>query len=167
MIVERARELFSRRGVDGVSIAEVALAAGVSKANVMHHFGSKDGLYAAVLEVIDEHLDAAVDAAEAAVDPAAALPDALVDWASAHPDDVRVMAYGLLRLPERSGRWALSGPVERMMALVGGDPDTAATRVIDLLGTVTYREMARPLVEAHSDATTSRRRRRTVQGALR
>ena len=39
-------------------------------------------------------------------------------WAERHPEDVRVMAYGLLRLPERDGRWALSEPVIRMIELV-------------------------------------------------
>lgn len=141
-IVEVALGLFARRGVDGVSIAEIAVGAGVSKANVMHHFGTKDRLYAACLDVIDGHLHRAVDAAVENGD----LEAALAAWASAHPEDVRVMAYGLLRLPERDGRWALSAPVARMIDLVGG-PD-ALGAVIDLLGTVTYREMARPLVEA-------------------
>ena len=147
-LIDVALHLFARRGVDGVSIAEVAVAAGASKANVMHHFGSKDGLYAACLDVIDAHLHAAVDAAVDTGD----LPGALDAWAAEHPDDVRVMAYGLLRLPERDGRWALSAPVTRMIDLVGGpdaDGRDAVTTVVDLLGTVTYREMARPLVEAH------------------
>jgi AcrR family transcriptional regulator len=166
-IVEEALQLFGQRGVDGVSIAEVALAAGVSKANVMHHFGSKDGLYAACLDVIDEHLHAAVDVAATADDPGAALPDALGTWAAAHPEHLRVMAYGLLRLPERGGRWALSGPVERMIELVGGDPASASTQVIDLLGTITYREMARPLVEAHRDPRAPARRVGDGRGANR
>ena len=142
-LIDVALHLFARRGVDGVSIAEIAVAAGASKANVMHHFGSKDGLYAACLDVIDAHLHAAVDTAVETGD----LPAALEGWVAEHPDDLRVMAYGLLRLPERDGRWALSSPVTRMIDLVGG-PDAVGT-VVDLLGTVTYREMARPLVEAY------------------
>ncbi len=149
-IVDVALELFARRGVDGVSIAEIAIAAGASKANVMHHFASKDGLYAACLDAIGAHLDRAVDEATEHGD----LPGALGRWAADHPTDVRVMAYGLLRLPERDGRWALSGPVTRMIDLVGGDD--ATTAVIDLLGTVTYREMARPLLDAHLNATRTR-----------
>lgn len=146
-LVDTACHLFSRRGIDGVSIADVATAAGASKANVIHHFGSKDGLYAAVLERIDAHLDAAVDAAGGSSRPAVALRTALEEWATRYPEDVRVMAYGLLRLPEHGGRWALAGPVERMVELVGGPTDDAVAQVVDLLGTVTYREMARPLLE--------------------
>lgn len=142
-LVDVALELFARRGVDGVSIAEVAVAAGASKANVMHHFTSKDGLYAACLDDIGARLDHAVDEAVEDGD----LPGALARWADANPADVRLMAYGLLRLPDRDGRWVLSGPVTRMFDLIGGDD--AVVEVIDLLGTVTYREMARPLLLAH------------------
>ncbi|MEM8618317.1 MAG: helix-turn-helix domain-containing protein [Actinomycetota bacterium] len=149
-IIEVAGTLFARRGIDGVSIAEVALAAGVSKANVMHHFGSKDRLYAACLDVIDAHLHRAVDDASAGTAPIADLRSALSAWAQSHPDDLRIMAYGLLRLPDRDGRWSLADPVHRMVALVAstGMTSSAATDVVvDLLGVVTYREMARPLVD--------------------
>ena len=152
-IVAVASGLFARRGIDGVSIAEIALGAGVSKANVMHHFGSKDGLYAACLEVIDAHLHDVVDAAEAGGSTVDALRQSLDRWARDHPDDPRIMAYGLLRLPERDGRWALGEPVTRMIDLVavaGDDPDPRDV-VVDLLGTVTYREMARPLLDADLD----------------
>ena len=48
-ILEAAEVLFAEKGFDGVSIRAIAEKAGVSKANVFHHFGSKDGLYLAVL----------------------------------------------------------------------------------------------------------------------
>ncbi len=155
-ITSKALHLFARRGVDGVSIAEVAVASGVSKANVMHHFGNKDGLYSACLEVIEAHLHEVVDSAATGDSPVADLRDALDDWVGRHPDDPRVMAYGLLRLPERGGRWALSDPVVRMVELVGSaGVEDPADVVIDLLGTVTYREMARPLLEANRAQRTS------------
>lgn len=144
-----ALELFARRGIDGVSLSEIAVAAGVSKANVLHHFATKDGVYAACLDTIDGHLHAAVDEAVGGPSPIEDLADALADWADRHPEDVRVMAYGLLRLPERDGRWALSAPVIRMVELVAQTGhDDPITTVVDLLGQVTYREMARPLVAA-------------------
>lgn len=48
-ILAAAERLFCRNGYQGVSMNEVAREAGVSKANVFHHFGSKEELY---LEVI-------------------------------------------------------------------------------------------------------------------
>lgn len=50
-ILEVASRLFANRGYEATSMGEVARQAGVSKANVFHHFGSKHGLY---LEVMRE-----------------------------------------------------------------------------------------------------------------
>lgn len=49
-ILRAAEALFSRHGYDGVSMSAIALQAGVSKANVFHHFSSKSALYLAVLQ---------------------------------------------------------------------------------------------------------------------
>lgn len=55
-IMRAATELFSRAGFDGVSIADIAAAADVSKANVFYHFASKEALYLAVMrQISDEH----------------------------------------------------------------------------------------------------------------
>lgn len=43
-----ALRLFAERGHDAVTVREIAKGAGVSPALVLHHFGSKDGLLAAV-----------------------------------------------------------------------------------------------------------------------
>jgi AcrR family transcriptional regulator len=51
VIREEALRLFAEHGVDAVSLRQVAAAAGVSAGLVVHHFGGKDGLRAAV----DEH----------------------------------------------------------------------------------------------------------------
>ncbi|MBI1376931.1 MAG: TetR family transcriptional regulator [Frankiales bacterium] len=48
LIRDRALELFAAHGVDAVTVRAIAAAAGVSPALVLHHFGSKEGLRAAV-----------------------------------------------------------------------------------------------------------------------
>ena len=48
-ILTAAEALFAEHGFDAVSINAIAKHAGVSKANVFHHFNSKDELYIAVL----------------------------------------------------------------------------------------------------------------------
>ena len=48
-IISAAAELFAQSGFEAVSVAEIANRAGVSKANVFHHFKSKDALYLEVM----------------------------------------------------------------------------------------------------------------------
>lgn len=58
-IIERASEAFSASGFHGASLREIAAAVGLTQPGLIHHFGSKDALLAAVLE----HKDAtSVDA---------------------------------------------------------------------------------------------------------
>lgn len=49
-ILDRAERLFARKGYRGVSLRELARASGVRPFTVQHHFGSKLGLYQAVLK---------------------------------------------------------------------------------------------------------------------
>ena len=48
-ILDTAERLFSKKGFDSVSMNEIALASGASKANIFHHFSSKKDLYIAVV----------------------------------------------------------------------------------------------------------------------
>ncbi len=48
-ILAAAEELFATGGYDGVSIQQIARKASVSKANIYHHFTSKEQLYLTVL----------------------------------------------------------------------------------------------------------------------
>lgn len=48
-ILAAAMELFAERGFDSVPLSVIAERAGVSKGNIFHHYGSKDGLYLAVM----------------------------------------------------------------------------------------------------------------------
>ena len=49
-LIAAGRRLFGRRGFDGASIRAITKAAGANLGAVTYHFGSKRGLYAAVLE---------------------------------------------------------------------------------------------------------------------
>ena len=44
------RAAFAERGLEGISMEEIAARAGVTKPVVYEHFGSKEGLYRAVVE---------------------------------------------------------------------------------------------------------------------
>jgi AcrR family transcriptional regulator len=49
-IVNAARQIFSRQGYDQVGVREIAQSAGVTAAMVNRYFGSKQGLFAEVME---------------------------------------------------------------------------------------------------------------------
>lgn len=49
-ILSAGVRLFAEHGFDGVSMRGIAQAAGVSKANIYHHFSSKEALYLAILQ---------------------------------------------------------------------------------------------------------------------
>jgi AcrR family transcriptional regulator len=60
-----ALKLFAELGPDAVSVRQIAAAAGVSPALVLHHFGSKAGLRAAVDAHVVDRLGDLVDGEEA------------------------------------------------------------------------------------------------------
>lgn len=60
-ILDAAVELFSENGYDGVSMRQIAEAAGVSKSNIYHHFASKDALYLGILHGSAQHLSEIVE----------------------------------------------------------------------------------------------------------
>ena len=74
-MLREAVRLFGESGFAGTSVRAVAAAAGVSPANVMHHFGSKDALRLAtderVLGVLSASLKAAAQAVVEGGDPGA------------------------------------------------------------------------------------------------
>jgi AcrR family transcriptional regulator len=63
-IIQAAIRLFGERGIDATSLREVARAAGVSPALVVHHFGSKEGLVSAVDEAALQEFGVAYSAGE-------------------------------------------------------------------------------------------------------
>ena len=57
-ILAAARHLFSERGLFGTSIRDIEDASGVSKGLILHHFGTKEDLYAAVQDLLaKEYID--------------------------------------------------------------------------------------------------------------
>lgn len=72
-ILVAAEGIFAESGLEGATMAGVAAAAQVPKANLHYYFATKEGLYAAVLEnILTFWLDAA-DHIQADADPAMAL----------------------------------------------------------------------------------------------
>lgn len=73
-IRNEALRLFAEHGPDAVSLRQIAAAAGVSPALVVHHFGSKSGLRAAVDDYASSVFDTLLDEVMAVPDPTSRPP---------------------------------------------------------------------------------------------
>jgi AcrR family transcriptional regulator len=73
-ILRAAGDLFRQRGFAAVSLADVAVGVGVTKATVLHHFGSKEALYAAVMAAALAGIGASIRRTAGGSDP---VPDKL------------------------------------------------------------------------------------------
>ena len=60
-ILDAATRLFSENGYDGVSMRRIAEAAGVSKANIYHHFASKEALFFAIMRRSAQELTSLIE----------------------------------------------------------------------------------------------------------
>jgi AcrR family transcriptional regulator len=58
-ILASARALFAERGFEGASIDDIALAAGVAKGAVYHHYPSKEAVFVEVLDAVHRDVAAA------------------------------------------------------------------------------------------------------------
>jgi AcrR family transcriptional regulator len=73
-LLAAARPLFADRGFHGVAADEIVAAVGLTRGALYHHFGGKDGLFAAVVEDLQAAVAARIAAAAtAAPDPWSAL----------------------------------------------------------------------------------------------
>ena len=59
-ILKKALELFSEKGYDATSVREICEAAGITKPTLYHFYGSKEGVYRAIVEGALEHFRADV-----------------------------------------------------------------------------------------------------------
>ncbi|SDC19477.1 TetR/AcrR family transcriptional regulator [Actinokineospora iranica] len=97
--------LAGTRGMAGLTVDEIAAAAGVAKGTVYYNFGSKDGLIDALLrhgvDLLADRLRAAEDAGDAA-DTLAALVDGMLGFFAEYPAFAQLLVSELWRTP---GQW--------------------------------------------------------------
>jgi TetR/AcrR family transcriptional regulator len=112
-ILKNALELFSERGYDATSVREICEAAGVTKPTLYHFYGSKEGVYRAIVEGALERFSAETIGALASD---GTLRERLVRMAQAYVD-------ATLRQPDLA---------RFIMALIHNSPRSAP--VTDLVG---------------------------------
>lgn len=99
-ILAAARAAFATASYGEVGVPEVARQAGGSPAIVFHYFGSKEGLYAAVLEADLAHLADRQRAADEALPANTSARDRVRTWVLARLDHVAAHARGSLAREE-------------------------------------------------------------------
>lgn len=99
-ILVAALSVFARLGLEGASIDAIARAAGLSKANLLYYYPSKDALYVAVLEQGLSRWLAPLASFRLEDDPAeaiGALIEAKLAMSRDHPEVSRLFALEMLR----------------------------------------------------------------------
>lgn len=169
-LLQTARSQFAEDGFEGVSIASVASAVGVTKQALLHHFGSKARLYGEVLQEISEELasarasDAADDAADDSSDdggPIEAFQTYLVSLLPETARDLersRLLVRELLdnhRRASSAKHWYMADFLEDLIWRVGTLPGwrkasraQALALVYQLLGAIHYYAISGPTLAA-------------------
>jgi AcrR family transcriptional regulator len=122
-ILDRAEELFARRGFAGIGLAEVAEQVGLSKSSLFHHFSSKAQLYAAVMARILDRIEAELMRSLAdGGGPFRRLErwlDVVIDVLAAHPNYARLLLRSLFEDDELTGvlpeEQAVNATLERIV----------------------------------------------------
>jgi TetR/AcrR family transcriptional regulator len=103
-ILKAATRLFAARGVDGVSVQEVAAAVGVTKPSLLYHFSTKDDLRRAVLEEVllrwNDVLPRLLRAATSGQGQFEAVVGETLAFFAADPDRARLLLREILDRPE-------------------------------------------------------------------
>lgn len=145
---------FAARGVAGVSLRELAREIGISAPTLLHHAGSKEQLYARVLDEIAAHLSASLLGGD--FDERL---ERFVDWARNNRDLARILMRELIDAGDGGvdpGQWPLAPLIARLAAQVRRDRGVGATEaamiVFTTFGAATYFAIAEPSIRRIIDA---------------
>lgn len=147
-LLEVARTVFAERGYEGTSMEEIAQSADVSKPVVYEHFGSKEAIYAVVVDREVQHLVSSVtQALLASTSPRQMAEEsalALLDFIENDTDGFRIMMRDAPTLHGVGTYWSVIGDVAvKVQAIVakqfkaaGYNPDWAPMYAQMLVGMV-------------------------------
>jgi AcrR family transcriptional regulator len=122
-LLETAARLFTERGYEATSITDVLERAKLSRGAFYHHFQSKEALFEAVLEMVEEHVGMTLrEAAAGASDPVEAIRIGCRAWLDMASDDREVVQITLVDAPSVVGweRWREIDERHGLGLLIGG-----------------------------------------------
>ena len=154
--IETATRLFAQDGFHGVSLAALSKEAGVSKQAVLHFFGTKERLYAEVLNALCDRLCAEIETAnpDNAQPHLAAYYRLMVSSVLTSPQDTRLVMRALLDSDPNARSWPLKPYLDRLIDLVRALPNrsglsrpAALAEAYRFIGSVQYVTISLPTVQ--------------------
>jgi TetR/AcrR family transcriptional regulator len=180
-LIAAARGVFARKGFDGASVREITRAADVNLGAITYHFGSKRGLYEAVLDAglrpLADRVGSVVAGDGSAHARMAAVVEAYFEHLGLHPDLPHLLMQEIaagkpppeVLLEIVGGVIRAVGSLQREGELDGsiraGDPTLTALSVI---AQPIYLTLVSPLLKtvAHIDLTDPKTRQETLEHAV-
>ncbi len=154
-LLKAAVKLFAQRGFYGVSLRDIGGELNMGNSSLLHHYPSKETIYAAVLQTIEESFQsvpAAVLSAPEGASRLSVLFDAYLDWTLAHPAYGRILTRELLdnarRIP-KSPKVYFAQTFRALGAMIGeglpaSDEHDPELLVLHVFGTTSYLFAAMP-----------------------
>lgn len=160
-LIQQAEYQFAQKGFYGTSIQDVATELGISKQGLLHHFPSKEKLYAAVLQQAADYLMATLEEKlEGIDDPTEQLLAAFTGTSMADEKQLRVCRLLVREIldnrerAERSHSWFLRPYLSRLEGIVlAGQasgafaPVHAMAFVYQLIGATQYFLISQPTLQ--------------------
>ena len=179
--IAAAEALFAERGFYGVSIAAIADELGLTKQALLHHFGSKEKLYAEVLANISGRLMEVTRLIMSEAEDAGTQLEELViaqyREQMSNPDSARLIMRELLDNEQRAaqaGNWFLKPYLESLVDTVHAnkapadlDRGAALALVYQLLGAAHYFAVSQPTLTMIFGAKTLGKARGCYEDELR
>ncbi len=117
-ILNVSTRIFAEKGFLGASLSDIVSEVGIAKPSLFHHFPNKERLYIAVLGLVAESLESAVENCRLCEDPVEGLiqfAKDLDEWSAANPASNRLVMREMLDINDRTGSlrsWPLSFVIE-------------------------------------------------------
>ena len=148
-IIDTARSLFAAKGFYGASLNDIAKERGITKQAVLHHFGSKEKLYAAVLAEISASMMAATEDAKSSqtipVEQLRAILVQVYQHTLDYPDATKILMRELLDVERRANNvstWYMKPFLQELTGIIqkitGDNEIDALGKVYPLLGMINY-----------------------------
>lgn len=153
-----AESRFADMGFAGTGLREIAADIGVTSATIIHHFGSKEQLYARVLDRLAASLEGYVDeVGEATAEAVVAMFERFLDWSFDHQHYAQLLLRELMEnriRVSRARRLHLLSMIARFVERIEGGqrpgrfrPFDAEIFVFYTLGAITHFSAAAPTVD--------------------